>query len=288
MMLTRNRRAGVLLALLLIMTMVFAGSPAVAKPAVVDVEIDCDAGLILITSSKDLSNIVYSMGGEHFKLDDLYGYTFALDLEGIETVWVKSGNNQSGDGPGYGERFDIPEDACGPVDADGDGYPADVDCNDNDPNINPGAVDIPNNGIDENCDGSDLVVTEGELRVTLIWDTDDDLDLYVTDPFGDRVTYFSTSVASGGELDRDDNVGMCGADPEPGGVENIIWASNPPSGIYTVELSNYNDCAFGTSAAYTIQVFLGGTMIVEVAGSTDFDGFGGSANIVDSFDFSVP
>lgn len=42
-------------------------------------------------------------------------------------------------------------------DIDGDGFGADVDCNDLDAAVRPGAPDVPDNGIDENCEGGDAV-----------------------------------------------------------------------------------------------------------------------------------
>ncbi len=87
------------------------------------VHFDCTE--VHIVSCKDLSNVVlaYYDDGEHQKFDGLehqkfdglkghYG-TFGGGDRIIATVWVKAGNNGSGDGPGYGERFESDADCHG-------------------------------------------------------------------------------------------------------------------------------------------------------------------------------
>jgi bacillopeptidase F len=50
------------------------------------------------------------------------------------------------------------ERVAAPVDADGDGYPAETDCDDSDPKVHPGAREQRRDGIDQDCNGYDLTL----------------------------------------------------------------------------------------------------------------------------------
>ena len=74
----------------------------------------------------------------------------------------------------------------------------------------------------------------GDLTVSLLWDTTDDLDLFVIEPDGTRVGPGSPESKNGGILDVDANFEIITPNP----MENIYWDS-PPKGNYIIYISCY-------------------------------------------------
>ncbi len=72
---------------------------------------------------------------------------------------------------------------------------------------------------------------EGELRFSLSWENDDDLDIHVVCPEGH--IYYADKK---GRLDVDANAGSIVPNP----VENVIWKNTPPIGEYIISVKNYN------------------------------------------------
>lgn len=56
------------------------------------------------------------------------------------------------------------DDTCAPApDSDGDGSPADEDCDDADPGRYPGLMEVCEDGVDQDCDGSDALCPGGDV-----------------------------------------------------------------------------------------------------------------------------
>ena len=78
----------------------------------------------------------------------------------------------------------------------------------------------------------------GIIRVSLSWKNTDDLDLHVTEPDGNRISFNNpTSYGTGGKLDVDMNV----SNPVRDAVENITWdnARRITTGKYSIRVHNY-------------------------------------------------
>lgn len=121
------------------------------------------------------------------------------------------------------------------------------------------------NGIDDNCNG---VVDEGcgyqtgAIQVTSAWNTGADIDMYVTDPSGQTLSYSNTSTSSGGVLDHDAR-GQCVGGQQNSTIENVYWNSaQPPHGTYTVALHYFSDCNVNAGPTpTTVSIAVGGRVI---------------------------
>lgn len=141
------------------------------------------------------------------------------------------------------------------------------------------AVAAQDDGDDEGG-GNDggLVGASGDVRVNIEWNNSRvDLDLRVTDPCGNVITFSNrASVCNGytGRLDVDARGGN-------GTAENITWTSGAPRGTYRVAVNYFGGSG---SASYTARVFVGsvqrtytGTISIGTDQITQFT-FGGSGH----------
>ena len=77
----------------------------------------------------------------------------------------------------------------------------------------------------------------GAINVVLIWETDDDLDLHVVCPGGQRISY-STPSECGGMLDIDRNAAAQTMSQRP--IENIVWSQGAaPTGKFVVQVNRF-------------------------------------------------
>jgi len=82
-------------------------------------------------------------------------------------------------------------------------------------------------------------VGTGDIQISLTWDTQSDVDIWLTEPDGNKIYYDNPSSSSGGELDFDNTYAY--------GPENIFYIDEAPSGTYKVEVNYYSGSPQTTS-----------------------------------------
>ncbi len=114
----------------------------------------------------------------------------------------------------------------------------------------------------------------GEITISMLWSTADDLDLHVITPSGAEI-YYSNKVADGGTLDVDQNASSDNIVANP--IENIYFQS-PLPGTYKVFIVNYSDRTESGASDYMVRVTVGGQSQTYQGA---LDGTGSSVDIVE-------
>lgn len=77
-----------------------------------------------------------------------------------------------------------------------------------------------------------LDVGTGDVQVSLTWDTQSDVDLWLTEPNGNKIKWNNKQSSTGGALDFDNTIEY--------GPENIFYQNIAPSGTYKVEVNYFS------------------------------------------------
>lgn len=97
---------------------------------------------------------------------------------------------------------------------------------------------------DESVSTTIVELGTGDVQVTLRWASNADLDLAVTDPTGETVSFSNRGPTdTGGQLDVDSNI-ACPDDADRG-VENVFWPEGAPSGTYLVTVTGFDGSVDG-------------------------------------------
>lgn len=118
------------------------------------------------------------------------------------------------------------------VDEDQDGFTNDVDCNDNNPNINPDAIEIPDNGIDEDCDGIGGTITS-------LYDIDFNTPLLYPNPTTGAI-YLQPKNSSNYDLELLDINGKILGSWNGLKGKFLIDLNDKPNGIYYINYTSKN------------------------------------------------
>jgi hypothetical protein len=109
------------------------------------------------------------------------------------------------------------------------------------------------------------VLGTGDVQVTLTWDNNSDLDLYVTEPNGTVISFLDRYSDTNGQLDVDANF-PCGQNLYY--VENVFWPPGyAPSGTYNVTVYEVDTCGENASANWTLTVRVDGRIVLETTGA---------------------
>jgi hypothetical protein len=95
-----------------------------------------------------------------------------------------------------------------------------------------------------------LDVGTGDVQISMTWDTQSDVDLWLTEPNGNKIYYANKISSTGGELDFDNTSEY--------GPENIFYKTVAPSGTYKVEVDYFSGAPLVTN--YNIVVKKGNSI----------------------------
>ena len=126
-------------------------------------------------------------------------------------------------------------------------------------------------------------VTAGDLRMSLVWEVDTDIDLHVRTPSGAEV-HWDNPRADGGHLDLDDCEANVNVEKlrcrHPGSthVENIYFSA-PSSGTYTIVIKNFSDAV---SVPFELEVATPSASLLTESGTV---GTGSAAEVTFTHEF---